>query len=79
MGLPENKDYKQLVDGVIYEWADRRQDIACCDCGLVHSEEIWVKDGKILTRTRRAVAKTTALRKSLGILKLMKSVLTDEE
>ncbi len=59
--------YAQRYDG---EWVDVTDEraVACCDCGLVHSQEFIILDDRILRRLFRK-AHLTAYRRRTNTIK----------
>ncbi len=59
--------YNQRYDG---EWVDVTDErlVACCDCGLVHSNEYTILDGRILRRAFRN-KRATANRRRMKTVK----------
>lgn len=56
----------QIDDGVWYRVKGYTH-IECCDCALVHKEEIRLVDGHLEWRAMRDDAQTNRRRKELGI------------
>lgn len=65
MGLPTMK-YYQVKDG---EWRHflRKEKVACCDCGLVHTYRYRTRDGYLQRQAVRDPKATWARRKRLGL------------
>jgi len=66
-------EYHQKQDG---EWDDVTDGklTACCDCGLVHSYEFAVLDGRILRRAWRENRKTAGRRRNKDVIASIKRV-----
>lgn len=56
----------QITSGRWYEVTGFTHTV-CCDCSLVHKEELKLKDGKLLWRVFVDKKKTDLLRKQAGI------------
>jgi len=55
--------YSQAIEGEWFDLDPENNRIACCDCGLVHSEDYRVVGGVIQCRSRRDKRKTAAIRR----------------
>lgn len=54
--------YEQITDGEWIDWTDR-VDLACCDCGLVHTLTTRLHNGKLQIHFERNNPATAALRR----------------
>ena len=61
--MKERQDRYDDSDGFMYIKQGRNiLDLACCDCGLVHSISCYVKNGKVFIRMSRDDRKTSRRR-----------------